>query len=314
VTNTQRTMKTLLFTSLLLRVLVVDASKASDGALRSEFIRRMDEALVNNQKQDDLTARLLKVARPAPAATAPEFMQARVLEEYQDYGVNLTSYALKYVGCSNINTYSDDLAEDEDSDTVLEMNRFVVVRLCPRELCSNYNDYGCNAGFGDYLINMEQYLQTMAESYYAQYQEYCETCYSCMHQNNGNNSAAADDAYYADADDGDDYNRRRLADDYYNANDGDDGDDQANACEYYDVCENYRTACKDYAQQADDMQDFFECGQFNVGNNVAYMGPHCRSDGKTIGIGIYKDEYCNKYNAALATSVTTQAWISPTNI
>ena len=131
-----------------------------------------------------------------------------------------------------------------------------------------------------------------------------------MHQNNGNNYEAADDGYYADADDGDDYNRRRLADDdYYNANNGDDGDDaynanngddQANACEYYDVCENYRTACKDYAQQADDMQDFFECGEFNVGNNVAYMGPHCRSDGKTIGIGIYKDEYCNEYNAALS--------------
>jgi hypothetical protein len=29
------------------------------------------------------------------------------------------------------------------------------------------------------------------------------------------------------------------------------------------------------------------------------VGPHCRSDGKTIGIGLYKDENCNEYNADL---------------
>ena len=47
------------------------------------------------------------------------------------------------------------------------------------------------------------------------------------------------------------------------------------------------------------MADYFQCGEFNLGNSVAYMGPHCRSDGKTIGIGIYRDENCNRYNAKL---------------
>jgi hypothetical protein len=299
-----------LFASLVLSG-IVDASKASDHALRKEFVQKMDDAMVHKKKQDDLNARLLRVATPVAVDEQPRF-----LEEYQDFAINITDYALKYIGCQNVHTYSDELAYDEDSESVLGMNRFVIVRLCPRDTCSNYNEYGCNAGFGDYLIPMEDYLETMAENYFAQYQEYCETCYSCMHQqeayeNSLSNYTNGDDAYNGD----DANNRRRLADDdganddayyanadFYNNNDdanNENDNDDLEACEYVDVCENYRTACKDYSQYANDMEEFFECGEFNVGNYAGYLGPHCRSDGKTIGIGLYKDENCNSYNSDL---------------
>ena len=279
------------------------------------------------------------------------------------YGLNLTEYALKYIGCQNIHTYSDDLADNEESDTVLEMDKFVILRLCPRSSCSNYNQYGCNSGFGDLMITMEEYLQAMAESFFNEYQTYCETCYSCMHHNDKNaNDGYVDDKYFQ----GDDQysnnnnngnsnnnnnnnnnynnngnnnynnngnnnnnynnnknynnnnnknnnynnknnnynynnNNRRLGDDAYNQNQNANGDDAANAanddyvCEYQNVCENYRTACKEYSPKATDLADYFQCTAFNVGGSNSYLGAHCRSDGKTIGIGIFQDDGCNKY-------------------
>lgn len=247
--------------------------------------------------------------------------------------LNLTEYALKYVGCQNIHAYSDELAEEQTN--VLGMDRFVILRLCPRSECSNYNRFGCNSGFGDWAVEMSDYLMAMKETYLAEYQEYCETCNSCMNlfdsssyayaaQGDDGNAAQGDDGNVAQGDDGnmaqgddgyaaqgnDGYNnnnnrrrRRHLANNqgnyYYSANDYNNMNYDECAA-YYDACTIYERACKDYTYKADDLSDYFECSAFNVGNNnnaggSSYLGPHCRSDGHTIGIGIYRDESCSTY-------------------
>ena len=287
--KTIKNMRLHILASFLCIGIAAGARKVSDDAFRSEFMRIMEESLPGEQRKTDLTKRLLNVARPA----APEFMQVRALEDYQGYSVNLTNYALKYIGCSNIHTFSDDLAQSGyGSDSVLALNQFVVVRLCPRDECSNYHKYGCNSDFGDYLIPMEDYLQIMKENYFEQYEQYCETCAACNGQSYGNGNYG----YYQYGNN----NGRRLADDDgYNYDDGyNNNDDNANACDYYD-CDNYKRACKNYYTQEKYMEEYFQCGQFYLGNKVAYLGPHCMSDGKTIGIGIYRDQYCNEYNAPL---------------
>ena len=287
----------------------------------------------------------------------------RNLEEWQGYGVNLTEYALKYVGCSNIKTWSDELANEGQNngggyDSVLKTERFVVLRLCPRDECSNYNKYGCLEGYGDYVVPMEVYLQIMAETFFAQYQEYCYTCSQCMSAVNGNNNGNynnnnnnANNGNYNNDDaaaNNNNRNRRHLQnDDAYNMNDdaannnmNDDaananynnnnnnayGDDAVNngnnngnnadddyynyyqnnannmnngGCEYYAVCENYESACQDYNYVASDLEQYFGCGEFYVGNSLGYLGPHCKSDGKTIALGIFHDENCYEYNADL---------------
>jgi hypothetical protein len=234
-----------------------DGSKFSDRAIRNEFVRAMEKVSRQKKQEEGFYKRLLRVAKPV----TPEFMLERNLENddaIEQYGLNLTNYALKYVGCQNIHTYSDELAEDGDSGTVLEMNRFVIIRLCPRDLCSNYNEFGCNSGFGDFVISMEEYLAAMADSYFNQYQEYCETCNYCKKQsqysysNNqyaqgddaaaayGDDAAAAygDDAAAADGDDaaaadGDDAAAADAGDDYYNRRELANGDD-ANGNYYSD--------------------------------------------------------------------------------
>ena len=337
-------------------------------------------------------------------------------DTFRDYGgLNLTQYALKYLGCQNIHTFNDDLADDEDSTTVLAMDRFVVFRLCPKKQCSNYHEYGCAYNYGEYMIPMEDYLQLMQAYHIQQYQEYCQTCHQCMTQtgnfannndddgggnddgngngnnnnnnnnqrhlnndngnnnnggggqyanyyynkngnyynrnfgnnnnngngnngnnnnnnynngnNNNNNNGNGNNNYnmYAQQDDDQvqnnnynnyNYNDDNVANDDGNANDdaaaaaaGDDdayassknGNTTSYRCAYADVCETYMEACAgmdtdDNAfAQSDAYSAYFQCSEFNVGGSVSYLGPHCRSDGFTIGIGIYQDENCYTY-------------------
>ena len=270
-----------------------DAFDPSTHALRQEFIQKMGD--VQGRRLDaNVQRKLLKVAK----AVEPEFMKPRLLdeneneeendaeedgeEEYDEFAIDLSEYALKYIGCSNIHTYSDELAQNAYAESILEMNRFVVLRLCPKKDCSNYYSYGCQSKFGDYLIEMEAYLQIMAENYFNQYKEYCETCHRCMHPN------AANDDQYGWQNNG-----------YYGWNDYQLDDDGAANCRYQDVCTNYWSACKDYKEEAYELEEFFECSKFNMGDTFAYLGPHCNDDGKTIGIAVYSDGYCNDYSKDL---------------
>jgi hypothetical protein len=253
-------------------------------------------------------------------------------------GLNLTNYALKYLGCQNIHTWSDEMAMDAEAPGVLLLDRFVVFRLCPKASCSNYNAMGCDYNYGEYTIPMEDYLATMQTYHIEQYQTYCQTCASCMtgtgdfaynywEQNNRDLSNGGGGQYYyygkngyyynqnygygnnGNNDDGGNYN---AGDDGKNDDGGGAGDDDGSAvasnetaaskCVYADVCASYQEACgpemyndDNYMTYAQNYAQYFECSEFNVGGAVSYLGPHCRSDGFTIGIGIYEDEYCSSY-------------------
>ena len=264
-------------------------------------------------------------------------------------GLNLTQYALKYLGCQNIHTFSDDMVEDNDASGILAMNRFVVFRLCPKQSCSNYNQYGCDYNYGEYTIPMDDYLAVMQYYHIQQYQTYCQTCNSCMtrgrysynenaqqqqnnnrdleenynnnnynnqNYNNYNNGGGGQYYNYANDDANNNYNNNNnnAGDDQAAANDDmmyandDDGaynatdDDDGINCYYKDVCAAYLDACDEemftddnYMSYSANYAQYFQCAEFNVGGAVSYLGPHCRSDGFTIGIGIYQDQYCSSY-------------------
>jgi hypothetical protein len=131
---------------------------------------------------------------------------------------DLSSYALKYVGCEAINTWSDNLAKDKDASTVLALKRFVIFRMCPANKCSKNRKFGCTSNYGEYMIDMESYLGLVKDYHYARFDDYCTTCTTCF--GSGNSQTA----YQASNN-----NVRRLGDDYYAADDDAAGDDGANA-------------------------------------------------------------------------------------
>jgi hypothetical protein len=254
------------FSVLLLSCLISTSSAIS---AKDDFMKKMDHAMHHKRSLGDLQEKLLSasVRRELADVTAE---------------LNLTQYALKYVGCQSIKSFSDDLAEDKGSNSVLALNKFVIFRFCESSLCSSYSKYGCSQDYGEYLIDLETYLGIMATYHYARYDEYCATCISCMKGANNlwieNGSNATDDATNA-------------TDDAYSGN----ATHAAFTCEYYDACHNYKSACSRYGKSTTQYEDYFTCSQFKVGNNIGYLGPHCTSDGKTISIGIFDDENCVNY-------------------
>lgn len=260
--------------------------------VQADFMRAMRDA-TQMERQESLHSTLLRAAVPR------ESLPRILADENYDASLNLTDYAVKYVGCQNIKSFSDDLAADEDSESVLGLNKFVVFRLCPADQCSSYNKYGCSSNFGEYVIEMVYYLQIMAEYHYQQYMTYCATCIECMSPPEG-----LDDDYvyqvYNETDDAVAYNATVNETVAWNP---------VNDCEYYLACENYERACKKYvapvvndddandddANNYQDLDSLVGCEEFQVGNTVGYLGPHCSEDGLTITIGIFQDDACTEY-------------------
>lgn len=167
-------------------------SYLSDRMRRIAFVKemeRIEQETLQKKSQQSLQDRLLKAARevlPNPFATTERDLQNYQDDDYlanyiysYDNSVDLSEFALKYVGCQNVHTWNDNLAGGRNSP--LAMNRFVMFRLCKANDCSTYNKWGCNYNYGEYVIPMEDYLAIMSEYHFEQYDRFCKTCYRCMH-------------------------------------------------------------------------------------------------------------------------------------
>jgi hypothetical protein len=194
----------------------------------------------------------------------------RLDQAQEDYEINIASYFVKFEQCQFVKSYSDDLAQDEDSDTVLYTSRFVLFKLCPEE-CSS-----CSSGYGEYLIDLATYLESTVEYFKEEQEQMCEACNdSCYQAANEDQAAEEDVDEEAAAEDG----GRKL---------------------YTVDC----TTCVDECAKIDNMQangyidatDFLECAMIydpeDDNKQPLYAGPICASSGTKIKIGVFSDENC----------------------
>lgn len=197
------------------------------------------------------------------------------------------------------------------------------------------NDYGeYMIPLNDWLEVIANYR----EEEFERYCDYCDTCvadkyygkdddggryggknggsggdYGGNNVNNGNkyyNMGDLDDQYYFnrnnngdDGDAGDDAAGRKLAgDDDAAAANGDDGANNKNNnnvngydCSYTKACKGYYDVCNnDQVEWA----QFFNCKKVQYNNNYIYIGPHCKSDKKTIALAVFEDKYCTQYSGS----------------
>lgn len=108
------------------------------------------------------------------------------------HALDLTNFALKYVGCRTVQTWYDgDGSNNNDDDSYstyynsngkapLKTQQFAIFRLCPSRTCSKYNDLGCNSDYASYIMPLSDYLQLVEVYYIEQRNTYCETCQACM--------------------------------------------------------------------------------------------------------------------------------------
>jgi len=88
---------------------------------------------------------------------------ARRLDGNQEIDYSwVANYSLKFLGCHTTSQWNDD-ADGENGVKLANLN-LVRFRLCPSNTCSSNNAYGCMEGYGDYIIDMNTYLQTYLDA------------------------------------------------------------------------------------------------------------------------------------------------------
>jgi len=182
--------------------------------------------------------------------------KARALNNNRNNGVALTDYVVKFQKCQFVKAFDDDLAADEQSDSVLATRRFVIFRLCPVESC-----YSCNYGYGEYVIDLEGYLEYAVAHVQEEQEDMCNNC----KQNCGNYNNNRDLAYYY----------------------GDNTCSCASDCAAIESMEDLGYV---------DAVNYLDCQQVYQGNDDTsslYAGPMCSNSGEAIKIGIFTDEDCS---------------------
>eukprot|EP00980_Cylindrotheca_fusiformis_P028548 scaffold22610_cov115-Cylindrotheca_fusiformis.AAC.1 len=92
---------------------------------------------------------------------------------------DMTSKSFKYAGCASIKNYDEQFAMDSETNDPFKTQTYVTFRLCPAENCNKYSLMGCSRNYGEYVVEMESYLESIIEYYSQRYEEYCEYCLTC---------------------------------------------------------------------------------------------------------------------------------------
>mmetsp|Transcript_27552 Transcript_27552/g.51048 ORF Transcript_27552/g.51048 Transcript_27552/m.51048 type:complete len:413 (-) Transcript_27552:121-1359(-) len=195
----------------------------------------------------------------------------RKLEE-EEQEVDLTGYSIKFEKCQFVKQYDAEEDGGEENDSILTTKRFVIFRLCSESSCS-YN-------YGEYIVDMETYLEAVLGYKQEVQEQYCETCNECYEK------AAEQAEQEANGE----------------QNDDEEEDEDAWKCQNMDTSSCY-AECQNIENMEEngymDAAEFTECQQLDYEDNygnVYYAGPMCASSGSRIKIGIFTDEECSNYD------------------
>lgn len=212
----------------------------------------------------------------------------RALEQnvqQEEYQVDISSYSVKFEKCQFIKSYDDDLAQNEESDTVLATKRFVVFRLCPNNSCSS-----CNYGYGEYIVDLETYLEATVQYQQQVQQEMCNACAECGNWNGDQGEQEVE----------------QEADQEVEENADQDAGANRKLAQYSVDCDSCYSECmKIENMQANgyiDATNFLQCQMIydpaDDGKAALYAGPMCASQGYKIKIGVFTDENCNNNDSS----------------
>ena len=223
----------------------------------------------------------LAVASPLGAKL---MSKARRLENDQEIDFSwVSNFSIKFQGCHHVSQWNGEEDGGDDGDNVkIQTKRLIRFRLCPTDSCSTSSGGGCTSGYGDYIIDMNTFL----ESYYDAAEEYNQ--YKC--EWTLANKCNCDD------DDGK----------------GDDFD--ADICEYecyvsaglVETCSENNPYNDDEQDEGEkfDLADYVECSQAEFNNDerrldeeevAYYLGPYCSEQGGAIYMGMFTDETCTNF-------------------
>lgn len=205
-------------------------------------------------------------------------------EDAEQDGTWIAGFALKFQGCHHITQWNAQAEDDED--VRIETRRLARFRLCPVSSCNDNSGFGCRSGYGDYIVDMDDFLQSFYENKMEEQQSKCEEYmqYNCYCEDNGQFGE-----YYTEEDC---YNKC-----YKSAGMNECVEEEQEAV-YYNGVEIEQIAVEDYLQ----------CAQYKIGgrrrleedaeeegDGNLYVGPYCSDQGGKIVLGMFTDEECTNF-------------------
>lgn len=167
----------------------------------------------------------------------------------------IAGYSVKFQGCHHVQQWNDE-ADGED-DIKIMTQRLVRFRMCPADTCSTSSTRGCDANYGDYLVDMETYV----EAYMTQMQQQYMNNNQYYNNNNGRNLANENK-----------YNMN--FEDYLQ-------------CSEMEMNDNQRRR----ARELRELNNYYY--SYNNNNDVQYyVGPYCAEQGGEIRLGVFYDDTC----------------------
>jgi len=282
----------------------------------SHFERAVEKVKLKSSKNNFFRS-LLRDAHVVPDSSVPNFMQymtnAALLRPHRNLDADDDSYAydsfdfggysLKYSTCQQVEQWSDYVASSENYPSTLVKKHLVIFTICLSNSCSTSTKYGCANSYGQYVVDLDIYLQ--AFNYYKQEKasNYCNNCARCLGVND-DEADAQDQENEEQEDEGDAENERKLDQDA-NENEGDDGgeDDYEKEEESDYVCDDDDNVCDDYetlCKSSDGDLDYFQylgCSKIQAADNYGnyyYLNARCARD-RTVKMGVYYDSKCYEY-------------------
>mmetsp|Transcript_22476 Transcript_22476/g.45035 ORF Transcript_22476/g.45035 Transcript_22476/m.45035 type:complete len:721 (+) Transcript_22476:161-2323(+) len=155
---------------------------------------------------------------------------------------------------------------------------------------------GCQSNYGEYMLEIGDYLEIMSEYRQQRFEAYCMYCEECS-------MAVYQQWLQWSKNQNYDYNQRKLP--AYEDKEAwqreletmrrELGDfDALSVCPEYNACKIYEDVCGEDIDS--EYAEYFECTAVeNKYGQVAYVGPHCAEDGVTVTLGLYSDENCYEY-------------------
>ncbi|KAL7570374.1 hypothetical protein ACA910_017212 [Epithemia clementina (nom. ined.)] len=142
----------------------------------------------DRQSRSRLTETLKAAARPTISrALEDEYDNAQYASywnknmQVEDFGFNIQKYSLKYTGCHAMTGFDENIANEENYDTVLGTEYFVTFRLCPTDTCEGGSGYsfGCTSNYGEYMIELDQYAEALTNYRNEKKVAFCQYCEIC---------------------------------------------------------------------------------------------------------------------------------------
>merc|ERR1719410_1991872 len=84
--------------------------------------------------------------------------KARRLDEEEADFSWVSGYSLKFQGCFHVSQWNAEA--DGEEDVRIMTKRLIRFRLCPADSCET----SCDSGYGDYIIDMNTYVESYLES------------------------------------------------------------------------------------------------------------------------------------------------------